>query len=288
MVRKITLLVKKIIFHPALHALFLSYLWESQKLEYQTIKDFSDEPFSTLFGVGFIYGIALMIAYGIHRILSDNTLKSEADLRGALEDMIKEASEYLYLISPYLDPGNVLIESILSAKRRDVRVTMVYNSRQVIKPKVNEELNRLINAGVEVYSHPRLHSKVYVSDHSTIICSLNLVSRSYTDSFEVGIVSTERKMKRESLEYIKKIILASDHCKRTEIGDLPPLEGYCIRSGKSIPFNVSRPVERSEYLTNSTDDKGKYCHLCGEEIETSIKQPLCANCQEMQNVSGFS
>ncbi len=56
--------------------------------------------------------------------------------------------------------------------------------------------------------------------------------------------------------------------------------GYCIRTGKEIPFNVEKPMcyeaykEWSKY--NNPDYPEKYCHFSGENSngETSVKHPI--------------
>ena len=142
----------------------------------------------TLFELAIIFGLSMYAIIGFRSMRETDTIFStDTDLRTAVEDVIHEAQKRLYLISPYLDPGNLLVESVLGARRRGAKVTMIYNSHQVVKPKLASELNRLIAGGVKVYTHPRLHSKIYINESDVLICSLNLVAGSYTESFESGV-----------------------------------------------------------------------------------------------------
>jgi hypothetical protein len=59
-----------------------------------------------------------------------------------------------------------------------------------------------------------------------------------------------------------------------------PKNGYCIRTGKSIPFNPDKPYSYYAYSTwatfNNPDYKENYCHLTGKESngETSMRKPI--------------
>ena len=56
--------------------------------------------------------------------------------------------------------------------------------------------------------------------------------------------------------------------------------GYCIRTGKSIPFNLDKPFSYQAYSTwsafNNPDYKENYCHLTGKESngKTSMRRPI--------------
>ena len=56
--------------------------------------------------------------------------------------------------------------------------------------------------------------------------------------------------------------------------------GYCIRTGKEIPFNIKKPMEYGAFkLWNKYKDGDfpeKYCHFSGEEShgETSVNKPI--------------
>jgi len=187
----------------------------------------------------------------------------------------------LYLVSPYLDPGNVLLEAIIKAARRGVDVKLIHNSNQIMKSHLAKDFTRLLDSGVTIYNHPRLHSKVYHNEQFSLVCSLNLVTSSYSNSFESGILSTRRPVRKQVLEYIDDTILGSDQCSRTMKEQLPQSEGFCISTKKPIPFNIHQPVEYNEYKANSGNLIGKYCHSCSCEVSTSLQQPLCATCQDL-------
>lgn len=56
--------------------------------------------------------------------------------------------------------------------------------------------------------------------------------------------------------------------------------GYCIRTGKQIPFNLKHPMSEEAYQSwskyKNKDYQEKYCHFTGEESngETSYGKPI--------------
>ena len=59
--------------------------------------------------------------------------------------------------------------------------------------------------------------------------------------------------------------------------------GHCIRCGVGgIQLNLEKPLCDDHYRRwnryQNSDYKEKYCHLCGEEHDTSVARPLCRSC----------
>jgi len=61
---------------------------------------------------------------------------------------------------------------------------------------------------------------------------------------------------------------------------VPTATGYCIRTGKEIPFNIERPLDYEAFKSwnkyKDRDFREKYCHFSGEESngETSVNNPI--------------
>ena len=280
-------IVVRLIKSPASLGFVLAFAWEWLKLDFGTVRRITESPISSIIGLLFLYFISYFISVGLLKLTANTDFITESILRTELDEIIFEAEDYLYLVSPYLDPGNVLIESILATRRRNVDVVLIHNSNQIIKPRLNQDFNRLINSGVKVLNHPRLHSKIYINDKTALICSLNLVAGSYTESFESGISTTDQEIRYEALGYIDSVILESDQCNETKKEDLPPQEGFCISSKKTISFDPTHPVEYSEYKSNPGKIVGRYCHSCGKESNTSIGAPFCENCHEIHSLQTY-
>jgi hypothetical protein len=59
--------------------------------------------------------------------------------------------------------------------------------------------------------------------------------------------------------------------------------GFCIRTKEKITYNPSKPLSWNSYQTwaqfSNADFKEKYCHSCGKSYSTSVRRPLCNQCQ---------
>lgn len=70
-----------------------------------------------------------------------------------------------------------------------------------------------------------------------------------------------------------------------ETGETPCFDGTCIRCGKRMDFNTSRPMCEKCYDVwrefRNYDYIENYCHKCGKEINNmiSFNNPLCKNCK---------
>ncbi len=70
--------------------------------------------------------------------------------------------------------------------------------------------------------------------------------------------------------------------------------GYCIRTGKEIPFNVKQPMTKEAFESwskfKNEDYPEKYCHFTGEKSdgETSVSRPILKkNWQKAKAVHKF-
>jgi PLD-like domain len=275
---------KRFITHPLTIAFLIAAIYEWTN-DFNSITNFITEPISTIIKLAIIFGISSVAWHLVRKIFSITDFIVETELRTKIDDIIYEAKEYVYIISPYLNPGNLLIESLIKTSRSGIDVILIHHSSQLKKYKLSNDLNRLIDAGVKIYHHPSVHSKIYINESESLVTSLNLVVGSYSDSFESGIFSNEREIRIKTKSYIEDQILNSDLCKETTIENLPPDKGYCISTKNKIDFEPSRPVEYNEFKSKYGQIIGKYCHSCGLEVETSVNQPFCANCQEMHSLN---
>ncbi len=279
--------IKYYTFSPQILALVIGFLWQWKQLDFLHIRQFQEQPVNSLFGLAVSYGIGLIGGYAIHRLFASSDFVTESGFKSALDELIEEASFELFIVSPYLDPGNVLVEKLLNVKKSGVEITLIHNSNQLKYPKATEPLSRLINNGVKVYNHPRLHAKIYLSEKSALIGSLNLVSGSYVNSFEAGVVHDSRSVREKARSYILQSILESDLLHETNVESLLPVKGYCMLTKVEIPYNPKRPVEYEAYNSQkkiSGDLVGTYCHSCGAESNVSVSNPVCINCIETNSM----
>jgi phosphatidylserine/phosphatidylglycerophosphate/cardiolipin synthase-like enzyme len=219
-----------------------------------------------------------------------------------LEELIKNTKERLILISPYLQFNERIKEHIsnLNIQKRDIRIVYRDNKLQL------EENNWLESQiGVRTSINSNLHAKCYLNEKEAIITSMNLYEFSQVNNNEMGIyISKEHDSELYNATYdevqrllnISKEIritvkaVTADTPKKSEkkSDDVIPskkqvldqVNGYCIRTGASIPFNVEKPMSYEAYKSWSKYGDGdyseKFCHFSGEDShgETSVNKPI--------------
>ena len=163
---------------------------------------------------------------------------------------------------------------------------------------------------IEIAHRQNLHAKFYANDYESILCSLNLYDYSKDVNIEAGYLinnDSPKKIREEqnsAWDFFFKIFNGADlmydnqanfesrffHGKKyissevvIDILDKEPQtkakkkekekpSGYCIASGKSIPFNIEKPLCRNEFKRWIEETDGgdldcpmEYCHFSGEK-----------------------
>lgn len=100
--------------------------------------------------------------------------------------------------------------------------------------------------------------------------------------FESTMLGLSKKYKQSIIEIDELTDFFSGKARKKFHQEVPEkrAHGYCIRTGKEIPFNVERPLSESAFRTwNNFQDYGypeQYCHFSGEPSngETSFGRPI--------------
>lgn len=70
----------------------------------------------------------------------------------------------------------------------------------------------------------------------------------------------------------------------TNLSYVKPNQGFCIRTGSPLPFNPAKPLSYDSFQSwvqfENPDYPEKYCHGCGKSWKTSVRFPLCPDCQK--------
>jgi phosphatidylserine/phosphatidylglycerophosphate/cardiolipin synthase-like enzyme len=199
------------------------------------------------------------------------------------------------LVSPYVTLGGEdrVGHAIREALHRGVKVQIVVREDEETKPKEGwvAAIGPLLDEGLRVFGVRALHAKVYRSESTALITSLNLLGSSFINTIEVGLWSQDKHAVAAVDEFIAKYIapqvqllqLAPRHARRASAtratrGD----EGHCIRCGGGIPFDPRRPYCRedfeqwAEWANENYEDS--HCHRCGRDYAATMRRPLCTAC----------
>ena len=131
-------------------------------------------------------------------------------------NMLNQATEYVYMMTPYLIIDNELCRAIENAAIRGIDVRLItphIPDKQMVFLITRSFYERLMNAGVKVYEYEPgfVHAKVYLSDDKcAIVGTINLDYRSLTHHFENGVWIYKhevlRQIKHDFIETMKQSI----------------------------------------------------------------------------------
>lgn len=219
-----------------------------------------------------------------------------------LEELIKGTKDRLILISPYLQFTDRIKEHLsnLNIQKRDIRIVYRENKLQL------EENNWLESQiGIRTSLCKNLHAKCYINENEAIITSMNLYEFSQQNNNEMGIYISKAQdadLYNAALEEVQRLLTISEEIRVTVkkvTADTPPKtekksvevkpsntksfdkqNGFCIRTGASIPFNIEKPMSYDAFKSwskySDPDYTEKYCHFSGEQSngETSVSRPI--------------
>ncbi len=225
-----------------------------------------------------------------------------------LTDLIKNANEKLFLISPYLQISNRLRLLIRERDSRNIDIKVVFKTDRLNA----EELSYLQElSSVKVLACENLHAKCYLNENTALITSMNLYQHSQQNNWEMGIkidkakdpqlykkvydesmliIQTSqhtpfsiRKTESESTRFSKNTFAANKTNQKNNSND----NGFCIRCGKDIKLNQKKPfcigcyTEWEKY--RNADYEEKFCHGCKKEHTSTMNKPFCLKCFKKAN-----
>ena len=118
-------------------------------------------------------------------------------ITAGVEELIREARERLYIISPYLKLSDHIRELINDKEREKADVRIIFG-KQELNP---TEMSYLQNLKyVRLYFSKNLHAKCYLNEKKMIISSMNLYEFSQQNNREMGIL-IEREIEADKQVY---------------------------------------------------------------------------------------
>ncbi|MCE5346722.1 MAG: phospholipase D family protein [Bacteroidales bacterium] len=224
-----------------------------------------------------------------------------------LKKLINNASDKLYLISPYLQLNNQLKLSLEDRHKFSIDIILIYGKVTDINPEDSEWLKNML--GIKLMFHKDLHAKCYFNEKEAIVTSMNLYMFSQQNNVEMGIYiskETDEQLYKQVADEVDRIKRGSEHRtisvqkveiqkeeksikeltkKKIENKETKDFKGskntgYCIRTETEIPFNLEKPFSREAYKEWSKNGDIKYpenyCHFSGEPSygETCFYKPI--------------
>ena len=219
-----------------------------------------------------------------------------------LEEIIKNAEERLWLISPYLKVNNRLKE-LLEGKKPSVDVRVIYGKSE-LQPEEMKWLEGLTQ--IKTSFRRNLHAKCYLNENEALLTSMNLYEFSEKNNDEMGVlVSKDEDLYRKIFEESKRLVDNSEQIRVTvarietpaDDREIPaplqdrrskatktdtPTFAFCIRCADELPANPLQPYCSRCFSSwkryENPDYEEKHCHTCGKEHKATMSKPACLSC----------
>ena len=224
-------------------------------------------------------------------------------LNERLDEIIRNATERLMLVSPYIRLHHRTVDALKLLKQTpEIRLTVCFGKAegQYEKSFHTDALVLLKEMpNIRIVYEERLHAKFYANDNASLFTSMNLYDYSVDNNIEVGVFAADesrsgRKLAAEGWDYFIEVIDNAvevfDRRPNFEKGFLGLTQGRYIDSTTSrddLPaapevHKFTRPQKAVVNPTFETDVKPKkasatlmgYCIRTGEEIPFNRDEPM--------------
>jgi len=241
-------------------------------------------------------------------------------LNDAVIKIIEGADKKLLLVSPFIRLHDRVREALIRKKdKHKLQIKVLYgknehNKQESLTLKDFEFLKEFPN--VVIKYEPRLHAKFFSNGADTLITSMNLMYQSQNANIEAGVFVKASKvtsivnsfdLKAEKyfedifdkaelhfskspqyrfnkagirIKYLHSLIETDLISNQENNENL--VTGFCIRTGKKIPFNLSRPYSYNAFSSWKINDNQNYthpeayCHFSGKPSngKTTYAKPI--------------
>jgi hypothetical protein len=216
-----------------------------------------------------------------------NTSRAYAEI----EDIISKAKGELFLISPYIQIPDRLLERLKYADSNNVRITIICREES-LKPEEKSNIKQLkhIKLGYLEY----LHAKCFYNEESIVITSLNLYDYSQQNNREMGVLLT----KHDDVEVFNEALSEAKFIVQTATPENIPFERDSIKLDRHVNSKDSEQKSKASVSNSLAADVGKlvesafptltkmfnlsskssrgYCIRCGADIPYNLEKPYCS------------
>jgi hypothetical protein len=220
-----------------------------------------------------------------------------------LEELIKNAREKLYLVTPYIRT-NPRIREYLGDKNRDKIPLYVVYGKSELSDDERGWLSSMDN--LKLLFCENLHAKCYLNENEIILTSMNLYDFSQINNTEMGVYickGSDGELYNAINEEVLRIVRVSKNAPLTakfqvkeSSATYPARQPAQFQRNNNYKESSERPAAKSpvkerdstisvsDVLRNviktvgsSLKDEG-FCIRCGKRIEADAKHPLCSDC----------
>ena len=199
--------------------------------------------------------------------------------RDQIFELIRDAKEWLDLVSPYNKHPQQLRVRLTEAIERGVRVTMLYREDKDQR----EAVTYLKDLGATVLPVKWLHSKIYMNESRALASSMNLLESSFNNSSEFCIRidrahTNNGRLYNELDNYVQRIRQRAERRSPSATpGKRTPAKATAPKSTRAKAAAKSVPPRRRAPKAAVASETGR-CRHCGRRIPLNPEKPLCLTC----------
>jgi len=123
-----------------------------------------------------------------------------------LEKLIRDKTQNLILLSPYIKIGKRIRQELVAADQRGTKIRIIYGKKEIS----SEQLAWLSNLkNLSLHYCDNLHAKCYLNEKRAIITSMNLYEFSQVNNREMGVLLSRTEDKQafnDAFEEVKVIL----------------------------------------------------------------------------------
>lgn len=195
-----------------------------------------------------------------------------------LEELIKNAQERVFIVSPYLKLNDKVKELLEDKNRLKIDIRIIYGKTE-LNPKETDWLSNL--EYVRLSFCKNLHAKCYMSEAEGIITSLNMYEFSQVNNNEMGVLFSlehDKELYNDCMAEVKRIIRISEEVRMNmEIVQEEPQTS----NGVSTPPSLD---STPEYPKISTNEIAKKLNRDSKDI---LKQLITLNLVELKGQNHY-
>jgi len=169
-----------------------------------------------------------------------------------LEELIKNAQERVFLVSPYLKLNDKIKELLEDKNRLKIDIRIIYGKTE-LNPKETEWLSNL--EYVRLSFCKNLHAKCYLSESQAIITSLNMYEFSQVNNNEMGVLFSldeDRNLYNDCLNEVKRIIRISEEIR--------------------MNMEIVQEEQNNNAICNTAEKKPEYTKLSTNEVAKKLNR----------------
>ena len=222
-----------------------------------------------------------------------------------IDEIIKNAEERLWIISPFLKVTPRIKQLLEDTNRLKIDSRVIYGKNE-LQPEENNWLESMTSIRTSFCKD--LHAKCYMNENEVLLTSMNLYEYSQVNNYEMGILVSRKEdpdLYEDIYQESRRILRASEEI-RVSVARVPaaendkadsaatrtrpqprpalatPKNGFCIRCKADIPANPTRPYCQRCFTSwnryKNEEYEEKHCHTCGNEHKATLLKPLCSAC----------